>query len=122
VIADPDFGGRPKVEATRLLKQTKGPPEKLVREESLATAFSKFYFPALPYTAEEGKAIGALLPGATLLTKRRASKEDLGNRLTTQAGCLNRLRRTGRVLRILCCEQGWRWPEPTNRRWEATGF
>src|SRR5262245_22016489 len=77
VIADPDFGGRPKVEATRLLKQTKGPPEKQVREESPATAFSKFYFPALPYTAEEGKAIGALLPGATLLTKRRASKEAL---------------------------------------------
>jgi CHAT domain-containing protein/Tfp pilus assembly protein PilF len=77
VIADPDFGGRRKVEATRLLKQTKGPPGKLVREESPATAFSKFYFPALPYTAEEGKAIGALLPGATLLTKRRASKEAL---------------------------------------------
>jgi CHAT domain-containing protein/Tfp pilus assembly protein PilF len=77
VIADPDFGGRRQVEATRLLKQTKGPPEKQVREESLATAFSQFYFPALPYTAEEGETIGALLPRATLLTKRRASKEAL---------------------------------------------
>jgi len=77
VIADPDFGGRRQVEATRLLKQTKGPPDKLIREESPAAAFSRFYFPALPYTAEEGKAIGALLPGATLLTRRRASKEAL---------------------------------------------
>jgi CHAT domain-containing protein len=77
VIADPDFGGRRQVEATRKLKQTKGPPEKQVREESLATAFSQFYFPALPYTAGEGETIGALLPGATLLTKRRASKEAL---------------------------------------------
>jgi CHAT domain-containing protein/Tfp pilus assembly protein PilF len=77
VIADPDFGGRRQVEATRLLKQTKGPPEKQGRDDSPATTFSKFYFPALPYTAEEGKAIGALLPGATLLTKRRANKEAL---------------------------------------------
>jgi CHAT domain-containing protein len=77
VIADPDFGGRRLVEATRYLKQTKGPPEKLVREKTPTTAFSHFYFPALPYTAEEGEAIGALLPGATLLTKRRASKEAL---------------------------------------------
>jgi CHAT domain-containing protein len=77
VIADPDFGGRRQVEATRRLKQTKGPPEKQVREESPATAFSQFYFPALPYTAGEGETIGALLPGATLLTKRRASKEAL---------------------------------------------
>jgi CHAT domain-containing protein len=77
VIADPDFGGRRQTEATRLLKQTKGPPDKLVREESPTAAFSRFYFPALPYTAEEGKAIGALLPGATLLTRRQASKEAL---------------------------------------------
>ncbi|HKQ91647.1 MAG TPA: CHAT domain-containing tetratricopeptide repeat protein [Blastocatellia bacterium] len=77
VIADPDFGGRRQIDATRKLKQTKGPPENQVREESLATAFSQFYFPALPYTAGEGETIGALLPGATLLTKRRASKEAL---------------------------------------------
>jgi CHAT domain-containing protein/Tfp pilus assembly protein PilF len=77
VVADPDFGGQRQVEATRLLKQVKAAQKKFVREEASATAFSQFYFPALPHTAEEGETIGALLPGATLLTKRQASKEAL---------------------------------------------
>src|SRR6266498_4143238 len=78
VIADPDFGGRRQVEARRLLKQTKAAPKNQIGDEAPAPAFSQFYFPALPYTAEEGEAIRALLPGATLLTRRRASKEALG--------------------------------------------
>lgn len=77
VIADPDFGGRREVEATRLLKQTKAPPKKKLGEEAPASAFSQFYFPALPYTAEEGEALRRMLPEATLLTKRQASKAAL---------------------------------------------
>jgi CHAT domain-containing protein len=77
VIADPDFGGRLQVEGRRLLKQAKAAPKKQVGEEAPVSAFSQFYFPALPYTAEEGEAIRALLPGATLLTKRQASKTAL---------------------------------------------
>jgi CHAT domain-containing protein len=77
VIADPDFGGRSAVEATRLLKQTKAPPKKPAGKESPASAFSQFYFPPLPYTAQEGEALRGMLPEATLLTKRRASKAAL---------------------------------------------
>jgi CHAT domain-containing protein/Tfp pilus assembly protein PilF len=75
VIADPDFGGHIQAGATRLLKQTKGPAQKQAGAESPAAAFSQFYFPPLPYTAAEGKTIGSLLPGATLLTRRQASKD-----------------------------------------------
>jgi len=77
VVADPDFGGRPQVEATRLPKQKKAKPKELAKEENQASAFSRFYFPALPYTAEEGEALRRLLPGANLLTKRMASKTAL---------------------------------------------
>jgi CHAT domain-containing protein/Tfp pilus assembly protein PilF len=77
VVADPDFGGRRQVEAMRLLKQKKGRLKDQAKEETPASAFSQFYFPALPYTAVEGEALRELLPGATLLTKRRASKEAL---------------------------------------------
>jgi CHAT domain-containing protein len=77
VIADPDFGGRREIEATRLLKQTKARPKKQAGKESPAPAYSQFYFPALPYTAEEGEALRRMLPGATLLTKRQASKAAL---------------------------------------------
>jgi CHAT domain-containing protein/Tfp pilus assembly protein PilF len=77
IIADPDFGGRREVEAARLLKQTKAAPKKQAGKESPAPAFSQYYFPALPYTAEEGEALRRMLPGATLLTKRQASKAAL---------------------------------------------
>lgn len=78
VVADPDFGGQPQVEAARLLKQRKRGPKEQAKEDSPASVFSQFYFPALPYTAKEGEALRGLLPGATLLTKRRASKTALG--------------------------------------------
>jgi CHAT domain-containing protein/Tfp pilus assembly protein PilF len=77
IVAAPDFGGSPQIEATRLLRQKKGGAKEQAKEESSATAFGQFYFFALPYTAEEGEAIRALLPGATLLTKREASKAAL---------------------------------------------
>jgi CHAT domain-containing protein/Tfp pilus assembly protein PilF len=78
VIADPEFGGRRRVGSRPSLKQTKAAPKKQAGGEASASAYSQFFFPALPYTAEEGEAISALLPGATLLTKRQASKEALG--------------------------------------------
>jgi CHAT domain-containing protein/Tfp pilus assembly protein PilF len=77
VVADPDFGGHPRVESTRLPKQKKGKPKEHDKEEIPAPAFRQFYFPALPYTAEEGEALRTLLPGANLLTKRQASKTAL---------------------------------------------
>jgi CHAT domain-containing protein/Tfp pilus assembly protein PilF len=77
VVADPDFGGRRQVEATRLLRQKKVTAKEQPKEESPTSVFSQFYFPALPYTAEEGEALRELLSGATLLTKRQASKAAL---------------------------------------------
>jgi CHAT domain-containing protein len=76
VIADPDFGKRREAQAARKLKQTNG-PKKQSEKESPASAFSHFYFTALPHTAEEGEALRSMLPGATLLTKRSASKSAL---------------------------------------------
>src|SRR5262249_34727695 len=73
VIANPDFGGQDQVEAKRSLKQIQAAPKKPDKVESSTPAFSQFYFPALPYTAREGEALRALLPGATLLTNRQAS-------------------------------------------------
>jgi CHAT domain-containing protein/Tfp pilus assembly protein PilF len=82
VVADPDFGSRTKVLAMRKLgrkkEAPKGKPREQVNEESAASAFSQFYFSPLPYTAQEGAALRALLPGTTLLTKRQASKAVLG--------------------------------------------
>jgi CHAT domain-containing protein len=77
VVANPDFGGHPRVESTRLPKQKKGKPKEHDKEEIPAPAFRQLYFPALPYTAEEGEALRTLLPGANLLTKRQASKTAL---------------------------------------------
>jgi CHAT domain-containing protein/Tfp pilus assembly protein PilF len=77
VVANPDFGGRHKVVASRLPILTKAAPGNRIGEESPGSVFSQFYFPSLPHTAEEGAAISELLPGATLLTRRLASKEAL---------------------------------------------
>jgi CHAT domain-containing protein/Tfp pilus assembly protein PilF len=87
VVAAPDFGSRIRAEATRRFdaprqgKRKKaapnGPPQEQVNVESAGSAFSQFYFTPLPYTAQEGDALRALLPGATLLTKRQASKRAL---------------------------------------------
>jgi CHAT domain-containing protein/Tfp pilus assembly protein PilF len=82
VVAAPEFGSRTKVLAMRKSERKKetpnGAPPEQVDEESAASAFSQFYFSPLPYTAQEGAALHALLPGATLLTKRQASKAALG--------------------------------------------
>ncbi|HKX32080.1 MAG TPA: tetratricopeptide repeat protein [Blastocatellia bacterium] len=77
VVANPDFG-RPKLgllarRSTRVKKSSEAPPA----QDPAESAFSRFYFTALPDTAEEGKALRELLPGSTLLTNRRANKAAL---------------------------------------------
>ena len=47
------------------------------QEEPATSLFKAYHFPALPYTAKEGEALEALLPGATLLTRRDANKAAL---------------------------------------------
>jgi CHAT domain-containing protein/Tfp pilus assembly protein PilF len=78
VVAAPNFGRRSQVLAARRWKHVndvrKGKTKEQVEEESAASAFSQIYFSPLPYTAQEGDALRALLPGATLLTKREATK------------------------------------------------
>jgi CHAT domain-containing protein/Tfp pilus assembly protein PilF len=81
VVANPDFGEPREVEVAKspnpneasLNDQPKGKPIAV----SARSAFSQFSFLPLPYTAQEGEALRALLPGATLLTKRRATKAAL---------------------------------------------
>jgi CHAT domain-containing protein len=81
VVANPDFGGRSQVLAARRGQHVnavrKGKSKEQVEEESAASAFSQIYFSPLPHTAREGDALRALLPGATLLTKREATKAAL---------------------------------------------
>jgi CHAT domain-containing protein/Tfp pilus assembly protein PilF len=81
VVANPDFGGRSQVLAARRGNHVndvrKGRTKEQVEEESAASAFSQIYFSPLPYTAQEGDALRALLPETTLLTKREASKSAL---------------------------------------------
>ena len=89
VVADPDFGGSLQLARNRRLRQRPGSPtaspgppappaaQKERPAEPAAQSdnvFSQFYFPALPYTAEEGRVLRELLPGSVLLTKREASK------------------------------------------------
>ncbi len=80
VIADPDFGNRSRVEEMRRWKQktvasNEGSGNRV--KESAASIFRQFYFSPLPYTAREGDALQSLLPDATLLTRREASKSAL---------------------------------------------
>ena len=80
VMAAPDFGGAPQAEVERLLTQKtdeSGSPAK-----SDSPIYQHLYFPSLPYAAEEGEALRALLPGATLFTKREASKAALSQVLS----------------------------------------
>jgi CHAT domain-containing protein len=77
VVAAPDFGRRSQIGAARLEKQEKGVPEGEVKGGSARSAIKGVYFQPLPDAAEEGEALHALLPGATLLTKRRATKAAL---------------------------------------------
>jgi CHAT domain-containing protein/Tfp pilus assembly protein PilF len=78
VVAAPDFGRRSQVEAAQLEKQEKDASEGEVKAESARSAVNEFYFPPLPYAAQEGEALRALLPDATLLTKGQATKAALG--------------------------------------------
>jgi CHAT domain-containing protein/Flp pilus assembly protein TadD len=78
VVAAPDFGRRSQVEASRLRKREKDASEGQVKKESARSVIREFYFPPLPYAAQEGEALRALLPGSTLLTKGQATKAALG--------------------------------------------
>jgi CHAT domain-containing protein len=78
VVAAPDFGRRSQVEAARLEKQEKDASEVEVKAESARSAIEEFYFPPLPHAAQEGEALRALLPDATLLSKGQATKAALG--------------------------------------------
>jgi CHAT domain-containing protein len=77
LVAAPDFGRRSRVEVARSEKRQKGPPTEEVKEGSARSAINKFYFPPLPYAAQEGEALRALVPGANLLTKDQATKAAL---------------------------------------------
>jgi CHAT domain-containing protein len=79
VVAAPDFGRRSQVEVAHSEKQDKDALEEEVREESARSAINEFYFPPLPQAAQEGEALRALLPGATLLTKDQATKAALSH-------------------------------------------
>jgi CHAT domain-containing protein/Flp pilus assembly protein TadD len=74
VIANPDFGRRHQVEPRRMLRREKEAPEEPGGGEPTTAVFSRFFFSPLPQTAKEGEALSELLPEATLLTKRHASK------------------------------------------------
>jgi CHAT domain-containing protein/Tfp pilus assembly protein PilF len=77
VVAAPDFGRRSQVEALSLEKQEKDASEGEIEQESARTAINEVYFPPLPQAAREGEDLQALLPGATLLTKGKATKAAL---------------------------------------------
>jgi CHAT domain-containing protein len=77
VVAAPDYGRRSQVVAARLKKEQENASEEEVKEGSARSAIKELYFPPLPYAAQEGEALGALLPAATLLTKDRATKATL---------------------------------------------
>jgi CHAT domain-containing protein/Tfp pilus assembly protein PilF len=78
VVAAPDFGRRSHVEAAHLPERNKVAPKEEPKEQvkrgSASSAFSELYFPPLPYAAQEGEALCELLPDATLLTDREATK------------------------------------------------
>jgi CHAT domain-containing protein/Tfp pilus assembly protein PilF len=77
VVAAPDFGGGVLVKTSRLKKQPKDALVGEVKAESARAAVKDLYFPPLPDAAQEGEALRSLLPGATLLTKRQATKTAL---------------------------------------------
>jgi CHAT domain-containing protein/Tfp pilus assembly protein PilF len=77
VVAAPDFGRRSLGEVARLEKREKDTSEQEVKDELTRSAIKELFFPPLPYAAQEGEALRALLQGATLLTKGQATKAAL---------------------------------------------
>ncbi|MBO0719360.1 MAG: tetratricopeptide repeat protein [Blastocatellia bacterium] len=77
LVAAPDFGRRSQVVALRSGKQEKDAEELEVKEEATRSALEDIYFKPLPGAAAEGEALRALLPNATLLTRRHATKAAL---------------------------------------------
>jgi CHAT domain-containing protein len=60
-----------------LKRRQKGALAGEVKAESARSAVKELYFRFLPDAAQEGEALRSLLPGATLLTKRQATKAAL---------------------------------------------
>jgi len=81
VIAAPDFGEPKEVETAPSWKLNRSTSENQLANEpvevSAGSAFNRFSFSPLPYAAQEGEALCALLSDATLLTKRQATKAAL---------------------------------------------
>jgi CHAT domain-containing protein/Tfp pilus assembly protein PilF len=77
VVAAPDFGGKGLLEIAGLEKRDNGASPDEGKAESARSAVRDLYFPPLPDAAQEGEALRALFPGATLLTKGQATKAAL---------------------------------------------
>src|SRR5262249_60944456 len=79
VLADPDLEKATQLTMPHLPVPTpaSGGSKQQVKGESARDVFKEFIFPPLFYTAKEGQALQTLLPNATLLTKRRATKAAL---------------------------------------------
>jgi CHAT domain-containing protein/Tfp pilus assembly protein PilF len=73
VVAAPDFGGKGLLEIAGLEKRENGASPDEGKAESARSAVRDLYFPPLPDAAQEGEALQALFPGATLLTKGQAT-------------------------------------------------
>ncbi|MBO0723551.1 MAG: CHAT domain-containing protein, partial [Blastocatellia bacterium] len=79
IIADPDFGRRSQGTMAQLAQEERGAPEVAIQDQRkwAASTFREYNFLPLPYSAQEGKTLRELLPEATLLTRREATKTAL---------------------------------------------
>lgn len=74
IVANPDFGEQDKGAATERVLQYKSKPPSAA---SSGTMLAEAYFPALPGTDGEAQALKKLLPDATVLVGRQATKTAL---------------------------------------------
>ena len=74
IVADPDFGKQASAGSDRILKIKKDTAASAQTVSSGAIDFSHVFFSPLPGTAEEAKALKAMLPDATVLTRERATE------------------------------------------------
>ncbi|HSE96657.1 MAG TPA: CHAT domain-containing protein, partial [Blastocatellia bacterium] len=77
VIANPDFGEPAGAESERGLKIKKGEVVVARQSDKEAVDFSQVYFGPLPGTADEAKALKAMLPGANVMTESLATEKAL---------------------------------------------
>ena len=74
IVADPDFGKQASAGSDRILKIKKDTDAPAQTVSSGAIDFSHVFFSPLPGTAEEAKALKAMLLDATVLTRERATE------------------------------------------------